>query len=81
MILVDCNPEHGTRFPFMMVSDQGEDELIRFGSSIGLKKEWLQNDNGVSHFRINALKRKEAILRGAKEANMREIMEAMERAA
>jgi hypothetical protein len=82
MILVDCNPDHGSRYPYMMASDQCAEELIRFGSSIGLKKEWIRNELGLTYFRVNALKRQEAIAKGAREASMREIVQiARERAA
>lgn len=81
MILVDCNPDHGSRFPYMMASDECAEELIRFGSRIGLKREWIRNELGLTYFRINALKRQEAIAHGAREASMREIVKATERAA
>jgi hypothetical protein len=73
MIIVDCNPLHGSRYPYMMASDQCAEELIRFGSSLGLKKEWIRNELGLTYFRINALKRQEAIAKGARQASMREI--------
>jgi len=80
-ILVDCNPEHGSRFPYMMVATCGAGELVEFGKKLGLKAEWIRRDFGIEHFRINALKRREAIAKGAREASMKEIVEATERAA
>lgn len=80
-ILVDCNPEHGTRFPYMMVATCGIGELAAFGRRLGLKAEWIRRDFGIEHFRVNALKRREAIAKGAREASMKEIVEATERAA
>lgn len=74
MILVDCNPDPGSRYPYLMASDECAEELIRFGSSIGLKREWIRNELGLTHFRINALKRAEAIAHGAREASMKEIV-------
>lgn len=76
MILVDCNPEHGTRYPYMMVATCGVGELAAFGSRLGLKAEWIHNDFGIPHFRVNAIKRSEALALGASEASMREIVEA-----
>ncbi len=81
MILVDCNPEHGTRYPYMMVATCGREELVEFGKKLGLKAEWIRRDAGVEHFRVNAIKRSEAIAKGAREASMKEIVEATERAA
>ena len=81
MILVDCNPEHGSRFPYMMVATCGREELAEFGRRLGLKAEWIRRDFGIEHFRVNAIKRREAIEKGAREASMREIIEATERAA
>lgn len=81
MILVDCNPEHGTRYPYMMVATCGREELVEFGRRLGLKAEWIRSDYGTPHFRINAIKRREALALGAREASMREIVEATERAA
>lgn len=72
-ILVDCNPSFGSRYPYLMVSDDCAEELIRFGSCLGLKKEWLRNDNGLTHFRINWIKREEALRKGARAASMKEI--------
>jgi len=80
MILVDCNPEHGTRYPYMMVATC-PGELAAFGRKLGLKAEWIRRDFGIEHFRINALKRREAIAKGAREASMKEIVQATERAA
>ena len=78
MILVDCNPEHGTRFPYMMVATCGHEELAEFGRRLGLKAEWIRRDFGIEHFRINAIKRREAIEHGAREASMKEIVQALE---
>jgi hypothetical protein len=80
-ILVDCNPDHGRRYPYTMLSDEGVEELVRFGSRIGLKEEWLQNDDGVTLFRINYPKREEALAKGAIQASMREIVAAIVRLA
>lgn len=74
MILVDCNPDPGSLYPYMMASDECAEELIRFGSSIGLKREWIRNELGLTYFRINALKRQEALAKGAREASMKEIV-------
>jgi len=79
-ILVDCNPEHGTRYPYMMVATCGHKELAAFGRRLGLKAEWIRRDFGIEHFRINYLKRREAIALGAREASMREIVKATEKA-
>lgn len=82
MILVDCNPEPGSRYPYMMVASCGADELAAFGRRLGLKAEWIRRDYGIEHFRINALKRSEAVALGARPASMKEIMNATgERAA
>lgn len=78
MILVDCNPDPASRYPYLMASDECAEELIRFGSSIGLKREWIRNELGLTYFRINALKRSEAIAHGARPASMKEIMEIAE---
>jgi len=91
MILVDCVPEHGTRYPYMMVATDGREELAAFGRRLGLKKTWIRGEGSgarrrptdfdIPHFRINALKRREALALGAREASMKEIVEATERAA
>lgn len=75
-ILVDCNPDANDRFPYVMTSDESLDELVRFASRMGLKREWLEDVDGAPHFRINHLKRKEAIVKGARATSMREIFSA-----
>ena len=81
-ILVDCNPENPSRFPFMMIASGGIDELAAFGRKLGLKAVWIQTGPyGFPHFRINGQKRSEAMCKGAQPASMKEIIEAIKRVA
>lgn len=75
-ILVDCNPiVKGNRCWYHMTSDVSRDELLAFGDRIGLNRKWFQ-DGEDPHFDIVGTFRRIAIMHGAREASMREIVAA-----
>jgi Protein of unknown function (DUF4031) len=47
------------------------EELVAFATDIGLKEQWLQNNERFPHFDLTPGRRKKAIARGATEVNLR----------
>ena len=76
MILVDCNPiVKGNRCWYHLTSDESREELLSFGDRIGLQRSWF-HDGEHPHFDIVGPFRRIAILHGAREASMHEIVTA-----
>jgi len=53
------------------------DELHRFALSIGMKREWFQDDARLPHYDLNERRRAVAVRKGAIEVGWREVWERM----
>ena len=49
-----------------------EDELHRFASMIGMKREWFQNKESLKHYDLNSNRRRMAIKAGAIQLNRKD---------
>jgi hypothetical protein len=79
MIYVDSmNAKFGRMIMCHLISDNSIEELQNFADKIGMKREWFQSKS-FPHYDISLMKKKEAILLGAKEVDRRELVEAIKR--